>query len=165
MSETTVLKLKIGGSPEDLEDLRNSHGSAPVIWNEMCKKHLGSDDHGYYGVIEKLWPLYKDKAIPKHQRTVLAMTYDRAYVSKENYKQAAKDIRSFLVDFPLNPDYVNHWPRIAEIFESEPDCEAIGLHCTSVSENPFYGDWNEEKEDYDVIDWETALDIYQELKS
>lgn len=169
MSYTTVLGLTpkdtSSSAVYDIEELHNSHASAPVIWDAMCQKYLGTEPYGYMFSIDQLWPIYKDLSIPEYRRAVLVMTYDRAYVSKENYKRAASDIRTWLEHFPPKEGYVNHWVRIAEIFESEPDCEAIGLHCTSVSENPFMGEWNEEKEEYDPIDWDTAFEIYEELDS
>lgn len=172
MSYTTVLCL----NPEDttpdaiktLKELRNSNGSAPVVWNTMCKKYFGTKDHSYMfdGTLDKLWPLYKDESIPEYHRTVLMMTYDRAYVARDNYERAAADIRKWLEDFPPNPEYVNHWPELATIYESKPDCAAVGLHCTSVSENPFEGEYDEEAEEYLPINWkEEAFEIYSELES
>lgn len=169
MSYTTVLCLTPGNTTADavtgLKELRNSHGSAPVIWDAMCQKYYGTEPHAYMydGTMERLWPRYKDLGIPEHERAVLMMTYDRAYVSKANYERAATDIRKWLEGHPPKEGYINHWNEIAGIFESNPDCEAVGLYCTSVSENPFYGEWNEEAEDYDPIDWDSTFEIYSEL--
>jgi len=165
MSYTTVKALWPGDKQEDLEELRNSHGSAPPIWNEMCKKYYGTEDHAYMsnGTFDLLWPRWKDLSIPKHQRAVLMMTYDRAYVSKKDYARAATDIKKFLEDFPPKEGYVNHWPRMIEIYESDPDIPAIGLYCTSFTEDPFEGGWNEDKGEYDQPDWEQCFDIYEEL--
>lgn len=162
MSYTTVIHLWPGERIEPKEELHNSWGSGPVIWNAMAMKHLGARDCGYNDHIDRLWPLWKHLGIPEHQRAVLMMTYDRAYVVKSDYARAAKDIRAFIVDFPTE-GRANHWPRLAEIFESDSDAPAIGLHCTSVTENPFQGDWNEEKEDYDPIDWSKCFSVYAEI--
>lgn len=161
MSTTTVKAVWPGDKAEDIEELRNSHGSAPVIWNEIAKRYLGLKDYEYSFKTDDLWPLYKRADMPKHQRAVLMMTYDNALVMKEQYKQAAADVRAFLADFPQKPDYANHWPRIAEIFDGEPDCPAIGFYMTSVSEDPFIGDYNEETEDYDAPDWTQYWDVYK----
>lgn len=162
MSTTTVKAVWPGEKAEDLEELRNSHGSAPVVWNEIAKRYLGFKDFEYSLRSSEVWPLYKRQDMPAHQRTVLMMTYDNALVMKTNYKQAAADIRAFLADFPQRPGYANHWPRIAEIFDGEPDCPAIGFHMTSVSEDPFQGSWNDETEDYDQPDWTVYWDAYAE---
>ena len=160
MSTTTVKAVWPGEKVEDLEELRNSHGSAQVVWNEMAKRYLGLKDYEYSRYCDELWPIYKRADMPAHHRAVLMMTYDDAIVMKANYKQAASDIREFLADFPGRDGYVSHWPRIADLFESEPECPAIGFHMTSVSEDPFQGSYNEETEEYDAPDWDRYWDTY-----
>jgi hypothetical protein len=164
MSRTTIKALWPGEKHADLKELRNSHGSAPVVWDEISQKYLGTEPFAYSRDIDKLWPLWKDESIPLHQRAVLTMTYDNVYVAKADYAQAAKDIRAFLIDFPEKPGYSNHWNTIAEIFESNPDIPAIGFHWTSVCCDPFEGSWNEEKEDFDPFDWSITWDMYKELR-
>jgi hypothetical protein len=165
MSNTKILSLKIGKGNEIIKQLQNSWGSAPFIWNEMSKRYLNTEDHSYQWQIEKLWPIYNDKNIPKHHRSVLMMTYDFAYIKNENFKRAANDIRLFLKDFPPKDGYANHWMEISEIFDSSYNLEAIGFHLTSVTDNLFNGEWNEEKEDYDGIDWSNTFEVYDLLES
>jgi len=170
MSYTTVLNVIIDNDQvkiDDIKELRNSHGSAPPVWDSMCQKYFGTEPHGYMhnGTLDLLWPRYKDLSIPEHQRAVLMMTYDKCYVAKKNFKRAASDIRKFLTDFPPIEGNVNHWDEIAKIYESDPDADGIGLHCTSVSENPFEGEWNEENEDYELLDADEIFEIYAELNS
>ncbi len=164
MSYTTIKSVWPGEKHEDLKELRNSHGSAPVVWDAMCQKYLGTKEFGYFTAIDDLWPKYKDESIPIHQRAVLMMTYDKIYVSKKDYKRAASDILRFLGDFPVKKEYVNHWPEIAKLFDSDPDIPAIGFRHTSVSEDLFQGEWDEEKEEYDQPDWEEFYDLYSELE-
>ena len=156
-----VLNKLDGFSPTedvDIEQLRNSWGSAPVIWNVMAKKYLKTDS--WAGYTDKLWPLYRDEQIPAYLRAVHLFTFDRFYVSKKDYARLAKDIRQFVADFPTDATQVNHWPRIATLLESDPDYPAIGLYCTSVAEDPWKGPWNEESEEYGSFDWSTANDLY-----
>lgn len=162
MSTTTVKAVWPGEKAENIEELRNSHGSAPVIWNEIAKRYLGMKDYEYSFRSEEIWPLYKRHDMPEHHRAVLMMTYDNALVIKANYKQAAADIRAFLIDFPPIPGYANHWPRIADIFDGELDCPAIGFYMTSVCEDNFRGSYNDETEEYDAPDWSVYWDAYAE---
>lgn len=162
MSSTTIKAVWLGNKTEDLLELRNSHGSAPVVWNELAKRYLGVIDHSYSLHGDEIWPLYKRDDMPPHHRSVLLITYDNAIVMKSDFKRAASDIRAFLTDFPPENGYVNHWSKIAEIFESDPDCEAIGFWMTSVSCDPFSGWWNEEIGDYDAPDWDVYWNIYTE---
>jgi len=164
MSYTTIIHVFPGEKIECGDELRNSHGSAPVIWDLLCQKYLGIEPmHWMSGNMERLWKLWKDTSIPVHHRALLMMTFDRAYVLKANYARAAADIRKFFTEFQYNPEYVNHWPQISTLFESNPDVPAIGFWHTSVSDNPFHGSWNEDKEAYDSPDWDECYEIYSEL--
>lgn len=161
MSYSTIKAIWPGEKHEDLEELRNSWGTAPHIWDTLAKAYLGVPH--WLEADDRLWNLWTDKTIPKHQRAVFMFTFDRAYVAKKDYERMAHDIRSFLQDFSINSSYVNHWPHIADLFDSNPDIPAIGLYCTSVSDDPFCGDWNEEKEEYDPTNWDECFDLYAEL--
>jgi hypothetical protein len=163
MSYTTIKAIWPGEKHQDIEELRNGHGSAPVIWGALAERYLGQGRYSW--LVEDrdasaIFGLYKSPRVPASLRAVLAMTFDRAYVEKKDYKAAARDIREFLRIAPAPADHVNHWPRIADLFDSDPDYPAIGLHCTSVSEDPFQGPWNEEKEDYDPPDWTQCYSVY-----
>lgn len=161
MSYTTVKAIWPGEKHENLEELRNSHGSAPVIWDAVCARYLG-DRNAWLFKPERLWPLYKREDMPASMRAVLMMTYDRAYVERKDFARAADDIDEFLRIAPPPAEHVNHWPRIAEILRGNPDIPAIGLYCTSVAEDPFQGPWNEEAEEYDQPDWSTCWSVYDD---
>lgn len=162
MSYTTIVHIFLGNRIEYGPELSNSWGSAPVVWDAIGKKYIGHDfSFMYNDKVEKLWKLYSSQDIPIHQRVVLMMTFDRAYVLKKDYSRAARDIRLFLEDFPQDTSVANHWPSIADYFESDPDVPAIGLWCTSVSENPFNGRWNDDRDEYEPPDWEKCFDIYE----
>ncbi len=166
MSYTTIKAVWPGEKHEDLEELRNSHGSAPVVWGEMAARYIpdcGGNRFAYSFHDEKLWPLWKRMDIPKHQRAVLTMTYDNTYVLKCDYARAAADIRAWLADFPQPGEYANHWPRIAELFESNPDIPAIAFHWTSVCEDPYQGEYDEETEEYGPPDWPRYWGMYEQL--
>lgn len=163
MSYTTVIHVWPGERSEESEELNNAWGSGPVIWNDMAMRYLHLPAHAYTSKIDGLWPLPMRTDIPFHHRAVLAMTYDRMYVVRENYARAADCIRQYLKDFPADDRYVNHWPRIAEVFESNPECPAIGLWLTSVCENPFRGEWNEDQDEYDQPDWSKYWNVFDWL--
>ena len=164
MSTTSMIALHPGTGSEILEEFRNAYGSAPYVWSAVGQRYLGMSEHEFFSRSEEIWPLYKRPDMPRHQRAVLFMSYDNAVVTQEHYAQAAQDIRAFLADFPPNPDQVNHWASIALIFESNPDCPAIGFWMTSVSENPFEGPWNDETEAHDEPDWTQFWSAYREVE-
>jgi hypothetical protein len=163
MSFTTVKAIWPGEKVEDLEELRNSHGSAPLIWNAFCMRYLGIESYYYASAdLDRLWGKWKDLSIPESFRAVLMMTFDHAYISKKDYQRAADDIRAFLKEFPVSSDRANHWPSIARILENA-DAPAIGFQHTSVSDDPWQGRWDEEKEEYEPPDWSKAYSIYDEI--
>lgn len=164
MSYTTIKAVWPEEKSQDLLELHNAHGAAPVVWNEIAKRYLGLKDYEYSFHCDELWPLYMRQDMPDHQRAVLMMTFDNVLVMKPDYKQAAADIRAFLTDFPQRDGYVNHWPEIAALFDSNPDCPAIGFYMTSVGEDPFQGPYNDDTDDYDQPDWSVYWNIYAEAE-
>lgn len=163
MSCTNVYAVWPGDRYEELAELSNGYLSSPIVWGEFFARYADVSESpypksAYMFRTDELWPMWKLKDIPTPHRAVLGMTYDHAYIEREHYLRAAADIRQFIADFALSPH--THWPRIAEIFESNPDCPAIGFRWTSVCENPFQGEYNEEIEDYDPPDWERKWSMY-----
>lgn len=167
MSQTTIKAIYPGEKHLDIQELSNSWGSAPVVWDAVANRYLGKNysDLMAYGDMKELWPLWKDPTIPIEIRAVLMMTYDRLYVAKKDYARAARDIRYFLRAFPPKSGWANHWPWIAEFFESDPDYPGIGFHHTSVSEDPYDGPYDEDKEEHGPPDWSTVYSLYDELNT
>lgn len=156
MSYTTLLSINLEKRTcEYIKEYSNSHGSAPVVWGVFCEKYLNQSK--YYWLHNKgdeLWKLYKDNSIPIEYRAVLMMAFDTAIIVKSDFMRAVNDIRKFCHDFLI--DYVgeNHWPTIANDIESLADDSkilSIGIHQTSVTDNPF-NVWREETEDYILSD-------------
>jgi len=161
MSYSTIKAVWPGQKSEKLEELANSHGLAPVVWGTFAERYLGGRNNWLFKS-EELWPLANRSDIPVGLRAVLIMTFDKVYVEKKDYPRAAADIEAFLQVAPSPPNHVNHWPRIVEIFKSNPDVPAIGFWCTSVSEDPYLGDWNEEIEEYNQPNWDDFASVYDQ---
>ena len=166
MSYTTIIHIYPDDRIEHGMELHNSWGGAMAIWTAMKERYLPWASYSIFmgESAQQLWDLWKDERLPIHHRAVMMMTFDTAYVPKTRYQQAAQDIRHFLLDFPEMAGKANHWPIIAKMYKRDPDVPAIGIWHTSVSENPFDGHWNEEREEYDPPDWSELYDIYKELE-
>ena len=159
MSRTTVKAIWPGVKVKDLEELGNAWGSAPLVWEALSMKYLGWDSAKWLltaGTPEgnKLEELGRRADIPASHSAVMRMTFDLAYVRREHFARAAEDIRQFLIEFAISGyraygGKVNHWLRIAAIFESHPACPAIGFHMTSVSEDT-----------WENVDWSDTSDVY-----
>jgi len=167
MSRTTIIEVHPHEKCVIHSELHNSWGSAPHVWRALFKRYV-APNHPWEHYMSKsdysrLWPLWKELSIPKNYRAVLMFTYDRAYIAKKDYARMANAIGTYLETFPISSKYVNHWPTLKSLFESNPDIPGLGLWCTSVAENPFLGNWNDEIEDYDPIDWNTVYSVWDEL--
>lgn len=170
MSCSTLQAIWPGEKHENVREFRNSHGTAPIVWDEFCKRYLREESHWWLFNSSKpegrrLWDLYKDMRIPESHRAAFSFTFDHFYVKRADYRRFAKDLRTFLDDTLVSANHVNHWPLIAQFFEMEPDYPAIALWCTSVTSDPFNGEYDEEKDDYGPFDWSKAYDLYEVLDS
>jgi hypothetical protein len=164
MSYTSVMAIWPGEKVEELEELRNSHGSAPVVWCELSRRYLGGP-FAYLFELEALTALQDREDIPDCLRAVFRMTFDLAYVLKEDFHLAAKHVREFLELSPPQEGRANHWPRIAEIFESNPDVPAIGFYLTSCSDNQWLVyEPDSESGEATPPDWSHCYNIYEEVK-
>lgn len=161
MSYSTVYAIRPNESATEVAELRNGWGSAPVIWDALCQKYLARDS--WRGDDKALWALARDARLPECERAVHAMTFDRAYVKAQNIPRAIAHIEEFLKLHPISLQRVNHWPEIAQIMRDSLDGAGFALTVTSVSSDLWVGDWNEEKEDYDPLDWSKTWEIYDVL--
>lgn len=169
MSYTTIYKVTPGVSAEPMLELQNAWGSAPLIWGTIQSKVLHKDRHSWglaSGGMDQICQQWHNLALPEFVCAVLGMTFDRPYIERQHFMRAAKDIRQFLEWAPQPPAHVNHWPEIADKLVAWADDEsipAIGFHHTSVSESLWEGQWNEEKDSYDPLEWGDFWSLYPEL--
>jgi hypothetical protein len=170
MSYSQALGIYRRRNPVILEEYSNSHGTAPPVWEAMAGKYLGVTEaysypnKGWMQLGSELWSLWRAPQVKLEHRLVFLLTFDRAYVARENFAKMAAAIRVFLEDFPPKVNYVNHWDSIASLFESAPQAPRVGLYCTSVGENPFEGEWDESRERHRLIDWGTTFEIFEEVR-
>lgn len=162
MSRTTVVRIWPGRKTELGEELKNSWGTAALVWDFMSQEYLNGRNWLIQNDNQVLWNLYLHQGIPFHQRAVFVMTFDNVWVVRKNYARMAADIHKFLEEFSRK-DCVNHWPRIAEILLEEKKSKAIGLWITSVTDNPFGRRWNGCKNAYDRMEWKKFSDVYELL--
>lgn len=160
MSYTTVYAVCFRTSVEEIAELRNAWGSAPVVWDAMCQRYLGRES--WRGDDKPLWALARDPRVPECERAVHAMTFDRAYVKAADIPQAIEHVQEFLDRNPVSLERENHWPKIIELMKGLGEGCGIAFHMTSVSADDYWrGEWNEDIEDYDDPDWDKMLDVYE----
>lgn len=138
MSYSTLHRVYKTKAPEFAE-YSNGWGSAPVLWEYLCKRYLHSNmwmaDAGSSD--SKLWKLTHDLEIPYDLRLCLAFTFDTAYCTEENLAKLADACEfTYAVCYTRG---VSHWKSIATDLRSHKfKFRQIGvsLGCTSVS-NPW----------------------------
>lgn len=161
MSSCEIVVFKNGKADFGAE-FGNSWGGCASIWNALYDKYVKDPykqyDNWMTGNTKGLWDLAKRKDLPMFERVVLFLTFDNATVKQENFQKIAVHLREFS-DAHAKPGNVNHLPAWADFIES-CDAEAIGIHATSVNENPWF-DWLEEKEEYVPYDLTTGTKHYE----
>ena len=145
MSVSTLVGIRESGEHCYALELRNSWGSAPLVWNALAMKYLGKGDYQGLDCVEDIVPALNDADAPRHHCILMALTFNRCVVTRKDFSEVAEAIDEFLVDFPVPGDRVNHWPTIARFFR-ETDEEAVGIWHTSVSESP-YDVWDEDMDE------------------
>lgn len=112
-----------------------------MAWDYLGKKYVGetpkySLDHSH---LNKVWALYKDTRLQHHERIVLMMTFDKAYVPIDNLEDAAECCERFGLECE-NGTHVNHWRAIGKALKSATSlrfnrfARGIALSPTSVND-------------------------------
>lgn len=168
MSRSTVYGLWPNTTKRvELVEFHNSWGMAPVIWNAMAQRYLGTPPHGFMFRVEELWPMHERADLPLYHRALLRMTFDTRYIADADRSRAAGDIHHWLLDFRPLIDIaaVNHWPTLAELLRADRDDPppAIGIWHTSVSDNPWDGPYDPNTEERGPFNWSQAASVYADL--
>ncbi len=163
MSRITLLSFDSNHACQELKSFKNSCGFADYVWTELCKSYLGTSDSDYIynGLAEKVWAYYEDTSKPYFERIVLAITFDRAFIEKDGYDEAAKFIRQFLIKYPSNPSHSNHWGDIADFLDTKPNCESVGF-ASSHSGNLFLHDTYSEDSEVEFLEKKECFNVFED---
>jgi hypothetical protein len=122
----------------EIEEFRNSHGSAPPVWEYLAETQFGLRYYNDINPMSLLWNLAYDKKVNLHVRLCHAFTFDYAYVSPEHFalmSDSAARMNVILEAWPKWAGCVNHWGLISETFKNlkvDKRCIGIGMRGTSV---------------------------------
>lgn len=155
MSYSWIVGLSFkSGTATTTGTYQNGWGSAPIVWDAVYDKYCGGSRYGYMQDLESLWPLYKDERMASCERAVLLFTYDKLFVNDSNLNRMADHIEEFLVLHPPKEGHVNHWQAIADSMrDAVGKFDAIGLNPTSVGGCHYRGDWNDDLEDFEPVNY------------
>ena len=172
MSHCEIIAFK-DGKPDESLGCSNAWGGSAYVWDCLYNKYLKDPRKEYDswlnaglagGSDRRLWDLAKRDDLPSFMRSVHASTFDRAIVSRENFKQFAADLREFVAFFGRG-ERVVHLETFAKFIDEHPEAEAVGFYGTSVSENLWYsydGD-KDESVPYDLSTGESHFEVYEFL--
>lgn len=151
MSYAQILCAKADGQLVYGEELRNSHGFAPLVWGALGAKYademrdMPKDPSDYMGW-SRLWEWVARKEKPALLRgwelNVLHMTYDMAYLKgREDMKSYADSCRIFDAALTSNRGHVNHLQKIADETDLliREGYEYVAFYGMSVGENLWSG--------------------------
>jgi len=101
MSYTEMFKVPEVGPVENVAEFKNAFRGAWMVWEQMTKRYLHSDGAiaMLRGEMQATWDLWKDKSIPLDHRIVLAMTFDKVMVRRENLGRLIEAIESYAKAF------------------------------------------------------------------
>lgn len=148
----------------EVAEFRNSHGSAPPLWQWLCAKYLGWPENEYIFSrdLKPMWALGINPEVPEWARICLYMTFDAGVVTAEHQERAAtacEECDKVIRAWPRWIGCVNHWAAIgAAIREANIPKRAIGigLSCTSICD-PWCGSERKFGEEFDCVG--TALKV------
>lgn len=137
MSYTSVYKL-YKTKVDCIEELKNSHGSAPAIWEYISQKLHGKRFNMFDS--DKFWVSYKDVRLDEDEKAVLLSTYDNAFVEIErlsDFAVACKKLHDLIIS--ITEWEWSHFQSIGEIAEKlykkhDYRCIGLAIGCTSVSD-------------------------------
>jgi hypothetical protein len=155
MSRTTVKIIDDDYRIKDIAELSNSWGSAAFVWTALAKKYLEDEMAFFREGGKQLWALVDDERLSDAERIVLASTFDHAIIERARFADAAKAFREFS-HYHGTAGNANHLPAIADLLDEwrERPCVGMCFQQTSVSDDPWHGEYDAEAEEYKPFDFE-----------
>lgn len=116
-------------------EFRNSHGTAPLIWDYLCQQFLGKERGGWlFGDNSALWALQRDERVHMSVRMTLCWTCDGAICPTSRLAELVTACEDTGKICAVN-QHVNHWQALADAIKAHKPrgtTLGLGLSCTSV---------------------------------
>jgi len=146
------------------------------VWNSLVAEFLKPRSKYWLcdeNTVAELWKLVANPDLPVCARVVLASTFDKVMVKREDFASLATSMRVFDRTFPSPPNYVNHLPEMAGAIDGllkDEGAQALCWYPMSVAEDLWYVGGGEDGSDgrgYNIATdkghW-FLFDAYPELK-
>lgn len=163
--------IEFNGNEQTAHEFRNAWGGHARVWTAVFDKYVKNSDpfDCWAQRPDDLWEVAHREDVPRYIRNVMAATFDFAVVMRENFGQFAAELRAFVSEFPVPPDYADHLMGWAELVDAS-SADMIGFYGTSCGENCWrvnvYNDDGdvEDSRPFDFLLDEGAFNVYGYLK-
>lgn len=154
-SKTIAMLLWPGEKVAEGIEIGNAWATAPVVWDAMCKKHLGLENFAALMKRDRnmgaLWKLTQNPRIPDAQRAVLSMTGDNFMIQRFAYLMLAGRIEEFNLQLKdVIGERKNGMAEIAAYLKMGPKAPCVGFWWTDASPNPWL-----------TMNWKKAWTLYK----
>ncbi len=147
MSSTSLVEFK-NDVADTCHEFSNSWGGFARIMDVLFQKYIPKtyefDSWLQAAQDGRLWKVCRDARLSEAERIVYAFCCDNALVKKEDFPAMATALRDFTKENHVDKGLC-HLEGFAKVFDVS-DADAIGLHATSVCENPWFT-WDEESDE------------------
>ena len=142
-------------------EFHNSYHGACVVWDRLTTKYLSREEDWknpkWFGNCKPLWDLQSDTRLESWERAVHMMTFDDAYIMAADFKRASHDIEKF-----TQSGLSGHWPKIMAVMRDHAsEFTSMGFQMASTARDSFTADWDEDKDQAGVYDWNKSFDLYR----
>lgn len=142
MSYTAMLRVSTNMPLAQVEEYKNSWGSAMRVWTAIGDRYFAGQNilSMNESDAQEFWDLHRSPRLQWHERMTLAWTFDWAICEKQHCSEIAEQLRKFDVRNPVKSGYVNHLPKIAaDLVQSsilaEADDTVVGFAFSQTSVN------------------------------
>ena len=141
MSYTEMYKVDRDGNVHHAAEFHNSHRGAWLVWKQMCERYLHKDavmlimEPGNGGM-QEVWDLWKAPRVLRQHRIVMASTFDRVMVRRDNLLRLIEAIEEYAKDF--DPGTLLAQARKLQELVQDDDVIAVCWNQTSVNCNPWW---------------------------
>lgn len=151
MSYTELFKVNLKGDIEIYQEFHNSHRGAMLVWKNMCERYLPDTDFfSLFRDLSPVWALWKNKTVDTSDRIVMAATFDRVMVKKQDLQRVVDAMRSYGERYE-DPGTIPQQADAIEKLITDDDCQAICWNQTSVNADAWVtrGE-SEDLQDYNI---------------
>lgn len=153
MSRTTIYVFTKDGPWTEYKEFSNSWRSGYFIWKSLQERYLPEYNGKYLmtpEIIEKVWDLGRLDTSPASEveKVCMLTTFDYALAYREDFRQVAEAYREFEKTYGLSGlSTLGAQASVLEKLAEREDVVAVGWQQTSVSENLWWVQPDDEEDD------------------